>query len=277
VVGYGRAGRARVRAIEAHPGAALTCIVSREGGDCARLRDALDRPDVDAVVVCTPNMLHPEPAHAALHAGKHVCVEFPLAPSVAKAQALFAHARATGRVLHTGHIELLAPSQRMQRERLAALGPVRGGELVFTGGADGWIGDDALAGSPALRAVARLHRLVDLLGPATVTAASLERDGAAYALAAELAFGAAIGGGAAPRVVLCEKRGPDLPRATHWSIACANGVLDDPPDASAHGVFLADVASFVAQVVEGAPSYVTELRILHVLALVEQIDARVRA
>jgi predicted dehydrogenase len=40
---------------------------------------ALGRPDLDAVVICTPNHLHEEMAVAALEAGKHVFVERPVA------------------------------------------------------------------------------------------------------------------------------------------------------------------------------------------------------
>jgi len=42
-------------------------------------RRVLDRPDVDAVAVCTPDWLHHEHAVAALRAGKHLFCEKPLA------------------------------------------------------------------------------------------------------------------------------------------------------------------------------------------------------
>jgi biliverdin reductase len=269
VVGTGRAGQARLRAIAEHPDARLIAAVRHTAGPGEpQLPDVLANPAVDALVLCTPNLLHAPVARAALEAGKHVLVEFPLAPAVAPARELFALAQRRGRVLHVEHIELLAPSQLAQRERRRGLGALIEGELRFTGAAEGWIADERLAGSPALRAVARLHRLVDLFGDCRVESAALERSANGYRLEVELS---ALAGG---RLRLVEARGPDLARGTHWSIQCAQGRLDDPPHESPGGLFQQDLACFVARVRSGAPSYVSEARVLDVLALVEQIDAR---
>ena len=59
--------------------------VERSTGD---YRTLLADPSIDAVHVCTPNVLHFPMAKAALEAGKHVICEKPLATSVAEAQAL---------------------------------------------------------------------------------------------------------------------------------------------------------------------------------------------
>ena len=45
------------------------------------LRDVLDSPDVDAVLLCTPTQLHAAQSIATLEAGKHVMVDIPLADS----------------------------------------------------------------------------------------------------------------------------------------------------------------------------------------------------
>lgn len=239
----------------------------RRGGEPG-LDAVLADPDVDALLVCTPNLTHPELASAALAAGKHVLVEFPLAPGPDGARALFALARDAERVLHVEHIELLSPSQQAQRARVATLGRPRGGALEFRGASGGWIAEPALAGSPALCALARLHRLVDLFGEARVRAASLEGRPGGYRLRAEFAF--ADGGGAE----LVEERGPSLERATRWAIVCEGGVLDDPPPEPRAGLFRADLDVFVARVLDGAPSYVGEDRVLHVLELVREIERR---
>jgi biliverdin reductase len=226
---------------------------------------------VDAAIVCTPNTRHAAQASALLEAGVHVAVEFPLAESAAEARALFELARERKRVLWVEHIELLSPTQHAQRERVKSLGRPTGGALRFSGDSGGWIGDEALAGTPALRALARLHRLVDLFGEASVRAAALERRGAGYRLEVELGF--AAGGNAA----LVEERGPDLARFTRWEIRCERGLLEDPEPTPARGLFADDLERFLDAIEHGAAPYVSEERILHVLGLVEAIEAACRS
>ena len=52
---------------------------SQWSGD--RFDDLLERPGLDAVVICTPNAFHVPQATQALRAGKHVLVQKPLALS----------------------------------------------------------------------------------------------------------------------------------------------------------------------------------------------------
>ncbi len=91
-------------ALKADPGAALWSVVSRtidraeqfaaEHGAQApapayeRLADCLADPDLDAVIIATPDALHAEQAVAAARAGKHVFCEKPLATSSAAARAV---------------------------------------------------------------------------------------------------------------------------------------------------------------------------------------------
>src|SRR5262245_34227827 len=89
VIGLGRAGAARVRAIEAHPRARLAAMVRRPPAE-PRFEFVLADAAVSALIVCTPNALHAAQADAGLRAGKHVAVEFPLASSEREARALFA-------------------------------------------------------------------------------------------------------------------------------------------------------------------------------------------
>lgn len=268
VIGPGRAGRARARALEEHPRARLAAVVgARPAAGEPAFEDVLRDPSVDALVVCTPNHLHAPMARQGLQAGKHVAVEFPLAPGPDEARALFALARAERLVLHDEHIELLSPAQQWLRERREALGVLREGRLVFRARGEGWIADAQRAGSEALRAVARLHRLVDLFGEARVIDARVERGSAgAYRLEARLAFAA---GGTA---TLVEERAPDAQRGTHWDVRCERGVLGSPPEMPAAGLFARDLDVFVDRVVGGAPHYVDEARIVHVLALVQAIE-----
>ena len=268
VIGPGRAGRARVRALDEHGDTQLAAVVPRQpGAGQPTLESLLAGASLDAVMLCTPNLLHRQAAQAALEAGKHVAVEYPLASCAADGRALFELARARQRVLHVSHIELLSPGQVRLRQLARPLGRPRGGSLRFRGSSDGWIGDASLAGSPALRALARLHRLVDLFGRARAEAARLEaaRDGG-YRLEVELRFGA--GGG----VLLIEERAYGLSRDTSWDIRCERGSLQSPATAPPADLFARDLDCFVARVRSGARGYVSDARILHVLSLVDEID-----
>jgi len=269
VVGHGRAGRARVRVLEDHPRAKLGALVRREPKLGERtLEQVLEDPAIDGLILCTPNRLHASAARVALERGKHVLVEFPLAETRVEGAALFEQARRRARVLQVEHIELLSLSQQYQRERVGRLGRPIGGGLVFSGRSRGWIADAELAGSPALRAVARLHRLLDLFGEASARTAQLTPAGAAgYRLEVELSFRA---GGVA---WLYEERGADLEREMRWAVRCEQGELIDPPDLPREGLFREDLDHFIERV-EGRElePYVSEARVLHVLEVVGQID-----
>ena len=268
LIGPGRAGRARVRALEENEGTRLAAVVPREpDAGQPTLESLLADPSLDALMLCTPNLLHGQAARAALEAGKHVAVEYPLASCAREGRALFELARARQRVLHVAHIELLSPGQVRLRELARPLGRPRGGNLHFRGSSEGWIGDASLAGSPALRALARLHRLVDIFGRARARSARLDalRDDG-YRLEVELHFGA---GG---ELLLIEERAPGLSRETSWDIRCERGSLRSPATAPPAGLFARDLDCFVTRIRSGARGYVSDERILHVLSLVDEID-----
>jgi len=67
-------------------------------------------PDVDAVLVCTPNHLHRQYAEAGLRAGKHVFCEKPLALTAADADAVLEAASATDAVFMVGHLARHIPA-----------------------------------------------------------------------------------------------------------------------------------------------------------------------
>ena len=79
--------------------AALESARSRLGWASASTdwREAIERPDVGLVDICTPSASHPEIAIAALAAGKHVLCEKPLANSALAAESM-AQAAATARL-----------------------------------------------------------------------------------------------------------------------------------------------------------------------------------
>lgn len=84
----------------------------------ADLQAALERADVDAVLLCTPNALHASQAIQALDAGKHVLVEKPMAETVADAERMAAAARRNGRTLVLGQtMRHSAPIRWLQDHR----------------------------------------------------------------------------------------------------------------------------------------------------------------
>jgi predicted dehydrogenase len=62
-------------------------------------QDLVADPDIEAVTVAVPTILHVPVALAALEAGKHVMVEKPLAPTAVEGQRIIDAARRAERVL----------------------------------------------------------------------------------------------------------------------------------------------------------------------------------
>jgi predicted dehydrogenase len=118
--------------------------------------EALARdPEVDAVVIGTPNALHAPQTVAALEAGKHVLVEKPMATTVAECDRMIAASRASGAALMVAHCWRFHADVRATRDRISAgeLGEVvktRGYGVHAGSGPSGWFVDPALAGGGAL-------------------------------------------------------------------------------------------------------------------------------
>src|SRR2546425_431239 len=72
-------------------------------------------PDVEAVSVVTPTLLHHVIARTCLAAGRHVLVEKPLAATVSEARDLVAAAADRGVTLQVGHIERFNAAFRATR------------------------------------------------------------------------------------------------------------------------------------------------------------------
>lgn len=118
-------------------------------------REAVDAPDVDVVVVGTPNVFHHEQTMTALTTGRHVLVEKPMAMNVAEATEMAATAASVDRTLLVGHMWRYRDEVVATRDRIAAgsVGrPVRTrGYGIHAGwGPGGWFSDQSLAGGGAL-------------------------------------------------------------------------------------------------------------------------------
>ena len=114
VLGFGLAGSTfHCPLIRAEPRLKLRAIASSRGVEISRAfpgvvihasaQSLIADPDVDLVVVATPDATHAPLTRAALLAGKHVVVDKPLAVSSAEAAALLALARDSERILTVFH------------------------------------------------------------------------------------------------------------------------------------------------------------------------------
>ncbi|MBW8267993.1 Gfo/Idh/MocA family protein [Caldovatus aquaticus] len=115
------AGSGEIRVVRAvDPDRAAHEAFAREHGLplSAALEEALADPEVDAVILCTPQDLHTGQVLAAARAGKHVFCEKPLAMTRADAEASVAACRAAGVVLGVGHERRFEPAMRRLRAML---------------------------------------------------------------------------------------------------------------------------------------------------------------
>jgi predicted dehydrogenase len=100
-------GRARWTALCDRDPDVLDAFCAHNGLDVARTQDVAGlaaRDDVDAVLVCTPDHVHRDPAVTCFNAGKHVLVEKPLATEPQDADAICAAALRSGKLLHLGFV-----------------------------------------------------------------------------------------------------------------------------------------------------------------------------
>lgn len=120
-------------------------------------QEMLDRGDLDAVIIATPNLFHAPATIAALEAGCHVLVEKPMATNAADARRMAEVARAGGKVLTLNLPRRCAAPYRAARMLLEAgqLGEVYAAKAALvrrTGipGYGSWFTTNALSGGGAM-------------------------------------------------------------------------------------------------------------------------------
>ena len=180
VVGAGFIADEHIRALSASGRASLVGLVDTVADRAAasagshggvrwdtELTAALTWPEVDAVVVCTPNDSHAEIGIAVAAAGKHLLVEKPLATTVSDAQALAAHFAATDRVLSVAHTHRCYDYGRAVKDAIedGAIGRPVFARLAILGGWiwpdwRSWILDPARSGGHSLHNGVHLLDLV---------------------------------------------------------------------------------------------------------------------
>jgi len=276
VVGVGTAGRARAKAIVADPRARLVAVhrgrfaSEVEAPAVAAFDDAVSL--ADAVAIASPTALHAGQVEAALRAGRHVLVEFPLAATAAAAERLFALADEVGKVLHVEHIELLDPPSVTLRAHVRRE-VVRHVEVYFERGAPAGASPEELA----LGNVARLHRVTALTGPLRSIDA-VEHDGRALTARFTLASGGTVHASF--------DQAPELKRRTVLRVESAGGTTWEQVNGTltrngapqtllgVGSLFRRDQVEATAMILDGRSDYVTRSRILHVLDVVERLGRR---
>lgn len=98
--------------------------INRTYTDCEEIFAA---KDIDGVVICTPHDTHLGLTLAALHAGKHVLVEKPMACTVQEGQVMVAAAKKAGRTLMVAQCQRYEPAYQKLKEFIDSgeLGPLR--------------------------------------------------------------------------------------------------------------------------------------------------------
>jgi 2-hydroxy-4-carboxymuconate semialdehyde hemiacetal dehydrogenase len=116
LAGVGAIGLRHLEAFATMRDAAVTCLIEPESQRArqaalrfgvnaveAELDAALNRQDIDAVILCTPTPLHAAQAAACMWAGKHVLIEIPMADNAEEAEMLVRLQRETGLVAMACH------------------------------------------------------------------------------------------------------------------------------------------------------------------------------
>jgi predicted dehydrogenase len=112
IIGVGQIGKRHVDAYSKIPGAELVAVADIDQAEATRVaeqyhiphvytdfRELLKRDDIMAVDVCLHNNFHAPVTIAALHAGKNVYCEKPMAGAYVDAKAMYDTAKQTGRLL----------------------------------------------------------------------------------------------------------------------------------------------------------------------------------
>ena len=123
VVGAGAFGQQHLDALSRIDNVKVACVVDRslkKARSVARryhvehatssLDDVLQRPDIDAVILCTPTPLHSSQAIATLRAHKHVQIEIPVADNWSDVLRVSEVARTSDRICMVGHTRRFNPS-----------------------------------------------------------------------------------------------------------------------------------------------------------------------
>lgn len=120
IIGCGARGRALLDCLGRQPEALVTAVADSDparlrtarmfgASEIADWRDMLERPDIEAVVIATPDHLHAEMVEAALLRDKDVYCEAPFCRTRDEAELLRAISKRSGRIVQVGATDVSDP------------------------------------------------------------------------------------------------------------------------------------------------------------------------
>jgi biliverdin reductase len=180
IVGTGYAAKKRAEALQTDKRAKLLAFTSNTP---ARIPDfsqtfgvsAVDSwqqlvnlPELDLIFICTINRDCGAIAHAAVAAGKHVVVEYPLATDPELAADIIELAAKNNRLLHVEHLELIGGLHQTLKQYLPEVGKVFYARYTTIAPqhpvTQEWKYHREMFGFPLIAALSRVNRLTDLFG-----------------------------------------------------------------------------------------------------------------
>ncbi|OIN96302.1 hypothetical protein AUJ66_06685 [Candidatus Desantisbacteria bacterium CG1_02_38_46] len=112
-------------------------------------KKVIENPQIDAVTVSVPNIFHYEIVSAALKAGKHALVEYPMTLSKKDAEEMIKIAQKKNLVLWVSLTERLENPHLTIKSQLSAIGkPLFAFASYIAAGLRGWYVDLSLRGDP---------------------------------------------------------------------------------------------------------------------------------
>lgn len=180
IIGTGFAAQQRAEALQNDDRSQLVAVSGNRAESCEAFcqtysisatdspQTLIENPEVDLIMICNINCEHGNLAQAALEAGKHVVVEYPLSLNPEQAKYLISLAQRKNKLLHVEHIELLGGLHNAIRQWLPEIGEVFYARYSTINpqrpAPKKWTYDKQLFGFPFSGALSRFHRFTDLFG-----------------------------------------------------------------------------------------------------------------
>ncbi|MGF1591017.1 MAG: Gfo/Idh/MocA family protein [Pleurocapsa sp.] len=180
IVGTGYAAQKRAEAIKSDQRTELLVVTGNTAEKLSKFcqnyaveavdswNSLVNLPELDLIFVCTINQSCEAIAKAAILAGKHVVVEYPLALEAKVAAEIIELAIQKQKLLHIEHIEIIGGLHQAIKKYLPQIGKVFYARYATISSQhpveQSWKYHRTMFGFPLAAALSRIHRLTDLFG-----------------------------------------------------------------------------------------------------------------